>query len=112
VVRNRGADRLPRQQRRAIDRRLREPLRSDARSACGNPLAHNSWAASGLDTGGDVVLAGECCIARVGETFRFGPSWSDEAAVAPTSALTGAQLAEGIGAYLTLIARPDKRLAT
>jgi hypothetical protein len=102
----------PRQQRRTVDRQLRDHVCS----ACGNSLEHNSRIASGLDARGNVVLAGECCIDRIVETFGLGlvidraydflPSRSAEAAVAPTSA----QIAEGIAACQKLIAGTDKRI--
>ena len=41
-------------------------------SVCGSPFQACSRTAGGLDAQGNVVLAGECCISRVAETFAMG----------------------------------------
>ena len=63
---------LPRQQRRYIDRRLRQLMRRDTCSVCGSKLKHNTRTFSGLDTQGNVALAGECCADQVTNIFRMG----------------------------------------
>ena len=109
---------LPRQQRRYIDHQLRKLIRPGVCSICGKPLRHNSATAGGLDAGGNVVLAGECCVGRVAVTFGKGlysdrkydflrPRADDEpATIKPTKA----QIADGIAAYQEVIAETDRRI--
>jgi hypothetical protein len=114
-------DWLPRRQRRAVDRRLRELWRREVCSACGSPFKHNSRVASGFDVHGNITLAGECCIDRVVEVFELGlvsdrgydflTSRSAEAAVAQSGAPTSAQIAGKIAADQKLIERADALLA-
>jgi hypothetical protein len=63
---------LPRQQRRRISRQIYKLLHGDVCSICGSPLKHNSQTTSGLDTHGNVAVAGECCADRVAVIFGLG----------------------------------------
>jgi hypothetical protein len=62
--------RLPRQQRRHVDRALRKFMQRDRCSICGSPFQCNSF--GGFDTQGNVALVGECCINRVPTVFSLG----------------------------------------
>ena len=114
---------LPRQQRRRIDHQLRKLFHHDVCSVCGGRFKHNSRTAGGLDTQGNVVLAGECCLGRVAKIFARGfysnrnydfllpttaePSTNTEPTTEPTS---DEQIADAIAAYQKAIAVTDKEL--
>jgi hypothetical protein len=63
---------LARPQRQRVERELRALFRSDDCSICGTRHPHNSRTVSGFDIAGKVVLAGECCAAKVAVSFGAG----------------------------------------
>src|SRR5262245_18871208 len=64
--------RLSRQQRRRLERELPILSEKNVCSFCGCPFPHASPTAGGFDARGNVVLAGECCAARVAQIFTIG----------------------------------------
>jgi hypothetical protein len=109
--------RLPRQQRRRIDRALRRLSRPGVCSFCGRSFRHNSRTAGGLDAHGNVALAGECCFfGRVAEVFAMG-LYSDRRydflfprGTKPDIEPTSEQIADAITACQEVITATDKRL--
>jgi hypothetical protein len=108
---------LPRQQRRKVEHQLRKLFRSDNCSLCGNPFRHNSRTMSGLDTQGNVVLAGECCAQHVAVTFGYGLFserqydflWRRNAKPTAESEPTNEQIVNAIAAQQEVIASTDKQ---
>jgi hypothetical protein len=108
---------LPRQQRRHVNRELHKLLRRGTCSICDRPLKHNSRTLSGLDAGGGVVVAGECCMSRVVEVFGLG-LYSDRpydflrpCDPKPNSEPSLERIVAAIAARQEIIADSDKRLA-
>jgi hypothetical protein len=105
---------LSRQQRRRVNRQLRELIDRDVCSICSKALKHNSSTAYGLDTQGNVCVAGECCIDRLVVTFGRGffstrrydflQPHGTEAGSNPTNE----QTTDAIAAYQKAIAETDK----
>ena len=102
---------LTRQQRRHIERQLRKLLRRNVCSICGSPFRHNSRTAGGLDTHGNVVLAGECCIGRVAEIFVMGLYSDRQYDFLPPRSSDEPGAADAIATYQEIIADTDRRLA-
>jgi hypothetical protein len=107
--------RLPRQQRRRIDRQLRKLLCRDACSCCGSPLKHNSRTVGGLNAQGNITFAGECCADQVTNIFMSGffihrdYDFLSSHNPKPDSELTSEQIADAIAAYQEAIAATDKQ---
>jgi len=108
--------RLPRQQRRRIDRQLRKLLHQDTCSVCGNPHKHNSQTTSGLDAQGNVVVAGKCCASQVAMVFGLGfysnrhYDFLSPRGSKPDTQPTNEQILNAIAAYQQAIADTDKWL--
>jgi len=104
---------LPRQQRRRIDRQLRELHRRGVCSLCGGSFKHNSHTATGFDAHGTVAVACECCIERLAEIFAMG-LYSDRKYdfLSPSgSEVSPEQIADAVAACTKAIADTDKLLA-
>jgi hypothetical protein len=107
---------LPRQQRRYVDRQLRQLMRRDVCSVCGKPFQHNSHTTSGLDKHGTVTVAGECCSDRIAVVFGLGLfSHRKYDFLQPRerkdgSEPTNKQIVDAIATYQEVIADTDKRL--
>jgi hypothetical protein len=105
---------LPRQQRRRVNRQLRELMDRDVCSICSKALKHNSSTTYGLDTHGNVCVAGECCRGQVAITFGrgfFSHRRYDFPQPRGTEAgreLTGTQIDAAIAAYQRAISDTDK----
>jgi hypothetical protein len=105
---------MPRQRRRRIDRELRRLLGLGVCSVCRTPFPNNTRTLSGLDAKGRVVVAGECCAARVADAFAAGV-YLDHHYDFPTSDEPGdvdpAAAAEAIAAVQAFAAANDERIA-
>jgi hypothetical protein len=105
---------LPRQQRRRVNRQLRELMDRDVCSVCSKALKHNGITAYGLDTHGNVCVAGECCLGQVVITFGRGffstrrYDFLQPRGAKPDSNPTNEQITDAIAAYQQAIADADK----
>jgi hypothetical protein len=105
---------LPRQQRRRVNRELHKLFRQDNCSVCGGPFKHNTRTVGDLDTQGNVILAGECCINRVVKVFTYGfystrnYDFLQPRDTEADSTLTLEQIVDAIATYQKAIAETDK----
>jgi hypothetical protein len=109
---------LPRRERRRINRTLHKLLQHDVCSVCGRALPHNSRTAYGLDSNGNVAVAGQCCLDRVALAFGQGfyskrhyDFLTARNATSHAPEPTNEQIAGAIALYQKAVADTDKRLA-
>jgi hypothetical protein len=63
---------MNRSERRRMNRRLCELMKSDRCSICGAGLPHNTKTFGGLTKRGEVALAGECCVDQMASLHGVG----------------------------------------